>query len=176
MNVYDWDMKDTGHGFLILNVDKMSRLFFRDAVGEKVFSIHFPFFTQAISEAIDSPLEFTAKNGEVLDERCTSDLISVFSSGHGLFDEDEYFDAVSDGSSHRKELKDILMDLLSYESGYIRFDQDPANEAGNRHPLNHIDVFYSQSTTFKLGLDKKPRFDEITDILDRNTDCYFLRK
>ncbi|MGL4865318.1 MAG: hypothetical protein ACRC4T_19655 [Cetobacterium sp.] len=46
----------------------------------------------------------------------------------------------------------FIQELLLSECGYLRFDHDPDHADEKYHPKNHIDFYYSNSTTFKLGL------------------------
>jgi hypothetical protein len=68
------------------------------------------------------------------------------------------------------------------EDGYIRYDMNEvgykeAKEKGfeHRHPLNHLDVFYTSKATFKLGLKKAIINDEFIDYLNIKTDCKYLQ-
>ena len=74
------------------------------------------------------------------------------------------------------ELFDILNRLITYEYGYIRYDYDFEHANGNFHPLNHLDINYLNTNQYKLGLDNKLNVEQFIDILDLNTDCYFLHK
>ena len=69
-----------------------------------------------------------------------------------------------------------------FEDGYVRFDNDPEeyNRAKNEgrehtHPENHIDVFYNNGNTFKLGLKRKSTPDEFIDYFNSKTDCKYLK-
>ena len=41
--------------------------------------------------------------------------------------------------------------LLEYEYGYLRYDHDEEH-ASEKHPQDHLDVFYNTAATFKVGL------------------------
>jgi hypothetical protein len=60
------------------------------------------------------------------------------------------------------------------EAGYIRYDYDEEHEKGVMHPLHHLDINYSNQSTYKIGL--KEEIDSITlkEILDIKNDCWFL--
>lgn len=74
-----------------------------------------------------------------------------------------------------KDLDDILLELFLFEPSYIRFDEDSTNEFGKVHPLFHFDVFYSQQTTFKLGLKKICGLNNfMTFLCDKETNCFYL--
>lgn len=61
------------------------------------------------------------------------------------------------------------------ETGYIRYDYDPVHENQKLHPLHHLDVNYSGSVTYKLGLKKHIELEEMRDILDVSTECKYLK-
>lgn len=50
------------------------------------------------------------------------------------------------------------------------------NVNGYLHPLNHFDVCYSNTSTYKLGINHKVDVEEFVDILDVSTNCFFLTK
>ncbi len=62
------------------------------------------------------------------------------------------------------------------EDGYVRFDRDEDRVNGHYHPLDHLDVFYSNKATFKLGLRAHLDESQFLDILDIGTECHYLNK
>lgn len=72
--------------------------------------------------------------------------------------------------------KKLLNHMFFQEDGYLRFDYDQENCNGHIHPLNHIDINYSNSSTFKLGLKAKVDFHAFWDILRSDTNCFYLEK
>ena len=72
-------------------------------------------------------------------------------------------------------LNDIIIELLSFNEGYIRYDNDPENEKGSIHPTYHLDIFFSNESAFKVGLSKKHSAGDLFDLLDRNKPCKFLK-
>ena len=71
---------------------------------------------------------------------------------------------------------ELLLYLLSFESGYLRYDHD---EDENRedpilHPVDHIDLFYSSNSTFKIGLQDRIDVDDLKSILSINEKCYSI--
>jgi len=81
---------------------------------------------------------------------------------------------VADEDQIDRDLWALLRELLLWEDGYIRYDDDVGNENGDIHPRYHLDVFYSGSATFKLGLRQAIQHVTFADILDINTSCRFL--
>lgn len=68
----------------------------------------------------------------------------------------------------------LFLELLNAEDGYLRFDHDEVRENGNLHPLDHVDLFYSNSATFKIGFHSKIEIEHAIDLLNLETDCYYL--
>lgn len=72
---------------------------------------------------------------------------------------------------------ELLIHLLNYESGYIRYDYDPKNTKPEKiHPLHHLDISYNNYSTYKFGIDNRISIEEFMDIFDANTEQYYIRK
>lgn len=157
-------------GSIILHVDKTSRLFF---VSErKIFSINFPFF---VVES-DLGLDFKSNNHSDVDGRVTSEIIALLDSG-AVFDSSDFVifaEALFALCDLDYQLWALIRDLLAFEDGYLRYDHDPVNEDGHRHPLHHIDVFYSNSSTFKIGLVHAIDQVYLNDVLSAASNCHYL--
>ena len=156
-------------GHFDLNVDAMSRLFFISE--NKFYSINFPF--RVIGEL--GSFRFYNHHHQDINSKCTSSILG-FINEDGIFNEPDVLDfatPVVDSSSTDVDLWALLRELLLWEEGYIRYDDDPKNDKGDLHPRYHLDVFYSSAATFKLGLRKSIEHAAFTDILDINTDCRF---
>lgn len=72
--------------------------------------------------------------------------------------------------------KKLLNYMFFQEDGYLRFDYDEENSDGHLHPLNHIDINYSNTSTFKLGLKSRMDFHTFWDVLRSDTNCFYLEK
>lgn len=75
-----------------------------------------------------------------------------------------------------EDLDDILLELFLFEPSYIRYDEDLKNENGRIHPLNHFDIFYSQQTTFKLGIENRYNFDAFLEFLCNEEECFYISR
>ena len=159
-------------GKVVLKVSKMSRLFFFSQ--DKFFSINFPFF---VSDA-NNELSFYSKDGNEVDSKVTSDVLSILASDTVLSSSDviAFAELVSDISDYNAGFWSLLRELFLFEDGYIRYDYDEKNENGLKHPLYHLDVFYCSGSTFKIGLRHKITDDHLVDFLNLETDCHFLEK
>lgn len=157
---------------IILNVAKMSRLTFISQ--NKCFSMNFPFVAK---ENEDGSFVFSNHAHPSIDHRATSitlGLMNDFRSQNpsaldlaGLIEEAESVDPFA---------WKLFMDLLTTEDGYVRYDDDPIRENGTRHPRHHLDIFYSNHTTFKLGFRKSTEAEDFIDILNLETDCHFISR
>lgn len=152
--------------------EKMKRVFCR--IDKKIFSVSFPFSIQMQ----DGEILFQSRSAGLIDGVILSNALSVLNS-EKLRSEScvaQLADLVMDLSYGKPELWSFLKELLFFEDSYIRFDHDPERENAALHPLNHLDVFYSNSGTFKLGLDQQIGYEDFIDILDLRTNCHFIGK
>lgn len=157
-------------GKFILRVDKMSRLFY--IFDSKIFSINFPY----VVAEIDGLLEFRSIHHAKINSAVTSNVLSVLEMGHA-FDNREilhFAEPILDICQYDEDFWSLLRDLLMYEDGYIRFDHDEVRANGHLHPVDHLDIFYSSGSTFKVGVHSNISHDHLRDLLDLNTDCHFL--
>ncbi|ACU04208.1 hypothetical protein [Pedobacter heparinus] len=164
---------------LILHVKKMSRLFF--ITKNKYYSINFPF-----TFIIHDDITFINYRSIIdLDSKTISDLMSIlkddrFNSLVCLDFAEPVFELEPD---YNDNLWILLKDLLMMEDGYLRFDKDTdgylnakADGKEHTHPENHIDIFYSNNNTFKVGLEKTIIHETFLDYIDSQTDCMYLKK
>ncbi len=164
--------------FISLHIDKMSRLFIDR--NESIHTFQFPF---SLSEEDSSGMLKIFYEEIELESKVTSILLSIFGGDNQCFTSieamiDEFCDIMDDFSissdQERNAYWRIFQFLLLFEPGYLRYDYDPANCNGNRHPLNHVDLYYTGNNTFKLGLHNRINSSQLMDILDINTECLFL--
>lgn len=162
---------------LVIHVDKMSRIFLCEE--EKIHTFQFPF---VIFEDNDR-LKVFYKDQE-LNSKITSIIFTIFSNKNlitGTIESlvDLYFDTMNDYDSsdkfHNELCWDLVLYLLTFEPGYLRYDYDVERQNGNKHPLNHIDFYYSNKNTFKIGLNEKFDNKALINLLDINQDCKFLK-
>jgi len=159
---------------MILHKDKMSRLVF---VGEnKIYSIAFPF---NISQITSDVILINYKNRFDIDSQNISILLSLLKSP--TINSEDCLEFIDPITNYSQNIWSTLRDLLLLEDGYVRYDNDEvgfekAKTDGHehRHPLNHIDIFYTNQITFKLGLKKEYTKNDLIDLMDRNTDSKYL--
>ena len=157
-------------GNLTLIVSKMSRLFYFSE--NKFFSISFPFLVVET----EGVLEFSSKTVKIIDNKVTSDVISVISKS-GFQDVEcalEFVEPIVEIADLEPLFWPFILNLFMYEDGYIRYDYDEKYANGDLHPLNHYDIFYSSLSTFKVGLRNRLKADSMLDFLDSNSICHYI--
>ena len=147
-----------------------SRLIFYDS--DKIYSIYFPFSI----DKVNGELKVHYRDYEISGETISflKSILNNFNYKCSL-DEDillneireEYLDYIgyeNDEKSYFNNTLEIFKELLSLDTGYIRYDHDEAH-AGEQHPVDHLDIFYSGNSSIKIGLKKKYGLSEFLSIL-----------
>ncbi len=154
---------------IIINVDKMSRIFIVE--NSKIHSFQYPFFIS------DNEIRF---DSFLVDNFVLSIVATVFNDVDQIHSLEFFLDrlwkiqeAYDIEDCFCKELEKLIIFLFTFEPGYLRYDYDiERNSEG--HPLNHFDFYYSSNTTFKIGLNRELDFDKFCSIVDINDTCYNL--
>ncbi|MDN0039778.1 hypothetical protein QVO03_05755 [Bacillus aerophilus] len=170
------------NNYIILRVDKMKRLFF--VIENKIFSFNFPFNVE-VQEEKNNPIIYDSITDLELNALNLTVLKSAFeetfygNENQGILDLDSELMQVIDSfdtKPNKDQVWQILKTLQMFESGYLRYDYDEVRENGKLHPLNHIDINYTSDGTFKIGINDTLDCNTFIDILDVNTDSYFISK
>ncbi len=164
---------------LIMHVDKMNRIFIISS--DKIFSIHFPFSIEINENVIDLYYNDILVDNDIIYPLLKFLSISNLedSSFENMFD--IFIDVMYDFEIQNNDFIDscwsVLIYLLSFEDAYLRYDidDDPKRLDAEKHPLHHLDIYYSNTSTFKIGLDAKLSHDELIDILNIKSNCKFLK-
>ncbi|MBB3261194.1 hypothetical protein F4827_006103 [Paraburkholderia bannensis] len=158
---------------LSIVVRSMSRLFCELNNGDKIFSVAFPFN----SKSVEGRLEFSSREGVLIDSRVSSQVLTLI-QGNGIFDcldFNDFIDPIFDAADVDNNLWGLIRELMLVEDAYLRYDNDPDQVNGHIHPLHHIDMYYSSSGSFKIGLDQQIDKASLIGILSTETDCHYLR-
>jgi hypothetical protein len=159
--------------------DKMNRIFFVNE--KKMYSITFPFDI----DFKNNQIVLNYKNLIVIDSLSISNLLILLKSP--LLKSNNCLDFVEPildlGDSEAIKYWPVFKDLLMLEEGYLRYDIDEpsyteAKSKGqeHRHPMHHIDIFYTNGATFKLGLKSMILDKEFVDTLNTDTNCKYVVK
>lgn len=164
-------VKKTNVGKILLRIDKNNRLFF--FVEKKFYSISFPFQVSFLN----NEYYFSSKYIDIIDTKMASDIIGLLSCDkeQETCEPIDFFEPIDEYSIQENEyIWTLLKELMLYETGYIRYDDDEENENGNLHPRYHYDISYSSNATYKIGLKSSIENKELIDLLDINSDCHFI--
>ena len=111
---------------------------------------------------------------------------AILSNSRGLYSD---YEAYQDKKSYREiasaqNLSDIDMlkairlfeMLMITEPAYIRYDYDPKGAKGLKHPLCHFDCNFIDEHHYKVGLHDCINLAQIEDLMDKDTDSWFVAK
>lgn len=157
--------------YIFISIDDMNRFIYQS--DNKVFSIRSPFLVKQE----ESSLKFYTKNVEDIDNYLTSQVLSLIN--HDKFDTPSFFEfgeIIEEYFENPDKIWSFIMELISYEDGYLRFDNDPDHADERMHPLNHLDVCYSNASTFKVGTYNKPCVNYMFELLNNNIESKYLEK
>ena len=158
--------------YLKLVINKQSRIFVYLST-DKFYSFEYPCQVEVnnLTKQVDSVYTTSGIN-------CTLELIS---NAISILD-DVRCDSIIDVYESR-DMEDAFLNIDAYklleyfwahEPCYLRYDYDPKSCNGALHPLNHLDVNMSSKGSYKLGLKAKLSPSEFENIVNKNTDCYYL--
>lgn len=156
---------------LSIIIKSMSRLFCELDGKGKIFSIAFP-FTVRYEEG---EYIFLSREGVLIDNRVSSQIISLVESGvlHAA-DFSHFIDPIIEAVDVDPSLWSLFRELMLAEDGYIRYDWDTERVNGHVHPEHHLDLCYSQGSSFKIGLRGELNHATMVSILNIETDCHYL--
>lgn len=160
---------------IVIYINKMKRIFY--CTKNKVQSLCFP-FTIILNKGL---VEFHYEKSK-LEYSEISTLKGVFKRSSmttptELNDEllnDDYYNRLCE--NEKKILQQVLLFLTIFEDGYLRFDFcDTENFNKDYHPLHHIDLYYTNSNTFKLGLEEEMSLKKNIKIIDITEKCFNIK-
>lgn len=195
----DFKPSDENSGsFCIKDYGLKRRIFFTVFDKENKILKHFSFIFPFNISYTDSGVNFKLNNREMLIDLYTLEILSTLCKNNWFSDTNEanhdiftflesYGDLLYDFNipdEMELDLWSVIITLISFEPGYIRYDYDLENFEEYIHPLHHIDVNFSDTGTFKLGLNdnikiiERLELEDFEDILldgrSRAKHCYTL--
>ena len=158
---------------ILVYINKMQRIFF--CTKNKIHSFCFPFSINFDGTKYD----ILYKDFKIEIETVLL-LIDIFSSKITTVDDiisnlwqNEIYNAKTD--QYKCVVDSLLHYLLIFEDGYLRFDfKDTENYDALKHPENHIDFFYTNANSFKLGIEYNSKLTKHLDIIDRDKKCFYI--
>lgn len=171
--LYNYSYKDNilhSREKIVFMKDNMKRIYFCSE--EKIYSITFPF------NIINNQNELYFSNSKVpalkIDARVIEYLKEFFSNN--AIGNTDFLDLWLDFTIEKKitsEFYDgmlmLIITLLECEPGYLRYDHDIEHADVKRHPEHHLDIYYSNNLTFKLGVRYPIDHQSMADII-KNTE------
>lgn len=149
-------------------VEKMSRIFiYQD---DKYFSVSFPFVVDVDDEGNIFVKTYSGKN---LNHKTISEILYILNSSEFNLSR-SLIDFYIDPNDIDYNTIYLLEEILMHEPSYMRYDYDKKRENGKLHPLYHLDINYSQYSTFKIGLNRRIEPDFFEDIHNVKTDCCYI--
>lgn len=156
---------------LSIVIMSMSRLFCELKGGGKIFSVAFPFNVRHE----ENQYVFASREGIRIDNRVSSEIISLVESGTlQATDFSHFIDPIIEAVDVDPSLWALFRELILAEDAYIRYDWDVERVDGHRHPEHHLDLYYSQGSSFKIGLHGGLTHATMISILNIESDCHYL--
>ncbi len=160
-------------GFGCVN-DKMRRIFL--ITPKKYVSFHFPFDIASENLKFGFCLMSANTSGKF---KIDLSVLSYLREVIHILRQDSNMDAIVEviweaDQSLKIDFGSIFNYMILMEDGYIRYDYDTENENGDFHPIHHLDIFYGQNTTFKIGLKDKMTPSSMHNLLDIKQKCNYL--
>lgn len=164
-----------------INVDKMSRIFYISENNKRIFSFNFPF--KIVASDSKSTVDVYSYNHldcltqkDILGLKEILNLVSCPIKIQNMT-LDNIFDFYTDDLYSEYNLNRVFSlfhELMIFEPGYIRYDYDLDNADEEYHPLFHLDLYYTNSNTFKLGLHAEKDVEDLTKMMDIKKRCIYL--
>ena len=133
----------------------------------KYFSIKFPFKIK-IEEEIKFYINNIELNSKIL-SAIKNAFLNISNSIRDILSQiKEEYEQIN-----KDEIEEIIIVMLLLDDGYLRYDHDAKNENGKLHPLDHLDIFYTNNSV-KLGLKDKLSQKNFVKIISKKYDecCY----
>lgn len=135
----------------------------------KYFSIKFPFKIK-----IEEKIKFYINNIELNSKILSAIRYAFLNISNSIRDilsqiKEEY------EQINKDEIEEIIIAMLLLDDGYLRYDHDAKNENGKLHPLDHLDIFYTNNSV-KLGLRGRLSQKNFVKIISKKYDecCYLI--
>ena len=156
--------------YVCIDNEKLFRAFIVNENACKIITFGFEFHFKTLNPNLNdsnaiSSIHYKGRSGLVLPKNI-SDAIAILNK-YSERDENLYCDLEFDDQDNITiESKMLFEYVLMQEAGYLRFDNAMQGYQEWIHPLNHLDINYSE-VTYKMGLSHKISLDELLAIFDK---------
>ncbi len=187
VNSDDLENKNYNLGYFeIISNKNYTRLFIN--LKKKIFSFIVPFKVNLSNKVIKSSEHNLLIDSQILTIiklLVDKDWFNERATYLDLYEKIDLFDEIFEGITEGMDIENYVKDkvegvcryLLSYEIGYLRYDDDEIGESENGrdlHPQYHIDINYTKSSSYKLGLNQSISSSELNYLINSEEKCYFL--
>lgn len=136
----------------------------------KYFSIKFPFQIKTEEKEIKFYINNIELNSKIL-SAIKNAFLNISNSIRDILSQiKEEYEQIN-----KDEIEEIIIAMLLLDDGYLRYDHDAKNENGKLHPLDHLDIFYTNNSV-KLGLRDRLSQKNFVKIISKKCDecCYLI--
>lgn len=164
-----------------INEDWTNRILIYEDDLKQVQSFHTPFVLKEINNEIIITLEKGFFQDKI-DDCVISFLKTIFKninknqSNYNEFLESfmDTFAEVIGNPSKENDYWSLVLYLLSFDTGYLRYDNDVKNSNGRIHPLDHLDINYDDMGTYKIGLYSRFSITDFENLFNKHIDSKYL--
>lgn len=158
--------------WLIIKVDDMNRFIYVSP--DKIFSIRSPFYVKEVERG----LLFYTKMIPDINSTMTSCVLAFIEANNKTHNCIYAFTDMYDESfeGYEEQAWPLIYQLMTFEDGYLRYDHDPTRENARLHPINHLDIYYTNACTFKIGTYHKPDKNYFIQLLNNKAESKYLEK
>ncbi|MDR0909743.1 MAG: hypothetical protein LBM77_08245 [Spirochaetaceae bacterium] len=166
--------KNKASGKMLLRIDKMNRIFLFSK--NKYYSMLFPF---SLITNKNQNIVYGINNA-TFDNEIIALLLRFFkkdslSSLDNALELALLLDEENDSFCDEKTVWRLVHTLLSFEPGYLRYDNDQKN-VKSIHPASHLDINFTNTGKIKIGLENTISNKDFIDIVNTQTIPWELKK
>ncbi|MCY7018017.1 hypothetical protein MK366_10250 [Streptococcus sanguinis] len=183
-NKFSFEILKQQHRLVLFSEEK----FFSVALPFEILSNNGNFYLKSSKYKEEITIE-SLRILKILFDRIIIEDLSLSLLDYAILAEDIYKDYCEDNgivTTNKDVIEKLLLELLEYESSYIRFDIDFKNcrdEKGKMtdarigvHPPYHFDTDFRDSVSFKIGMDYQLVEEDFKNIFFADEDCLFIKK
>lgn len=168
--------EDVHPPFLYINTERPQRVFLVNSNENKIVSFGFEFLVKTENYDTSLPtnyikfINYRGKQG-IITLQTVSEAQTLLQLYSERSDNLYCFTVLENDEKLSEESERLFEHILFSEAGYIRYDYDPKGYKPNTHPLHHFDVNFSEVVHYKLGLQKRMKMEDVSDILNLEKAC-----
>ena len=169
---------------------KISRIFLKEIGNAQIQSFHTPFkIIENNNDAYELRLESSVvpcniSSVEISFLKCFFNRVdSFYTTIENFYDAFlSTLDSFAENSdicisdSKQADYWKLILYLIEFEPGYVRYDYDEEHYIPKIHPIHHLDINFSNNATYKIGLYNSLSIDLFLELVNKETDCFFIHE